>query len=108
MTRDIRAAARTLTEAFSSDLLTLINRDPDMIRDVAAAYLATQKTPQTLHFVFDGPPGPEAGRFVECETPDGRSINAGGWHEREDGFWELRVHLPATVWSDDSSAKPTA
>jgi hypothetical protein len=44
-----------------------------------------------LHIVFDGPPGPEAGRFVECETPDGRSINAGEWHERGDGLWELRI-----------------
>lgn len=63
-------------------------RDPDMIRDVAAAYLAR---PQTLNFVFDGPPGPEGSRFVEVETPDGRSVNAGEWAERADGFWELRV-----------------
>lgn len=45
----------------------------------------------TLHFVFDGPPGPEGGRFVECETPDGCSVKAGEWHERADGLWELRV-----------------
>lgn len=46
---------------------------------------------EMLHVVFDGPPGPEAGRFVECETPDGRSVNAGEWHERGDGLWELRI-----------------
>ena len=44
-----------------------------------------------LHIIFDGPPGPEAGRFVEVETPDGYSVNAGEWHERTDGFWELRI-----------------
>jgi hypothetical protein len=47
---------------------------------------------ELLHFIFDGPSGPECGRFIECETPDGRSVNAGTWHERGDGYWELRVH----------------
>ena len=49
-----------------------------------------------LHFVFDGPPGHQSGRFVEVETPDGNSINAGEWHERADGLWELRVQMPDT------------
>ncbi|MES2904568.1 MAG: hypothetical protein V4696_10320 [Pseudomonadota bacterium] len=56
----------------------------------------TQDKPHSgemLHFVFDGPPGPEAGRFIECETPDGRSVRAGEWHKREDGYWELRVPI---------------
>jgi hypothetical protein len=47
-----------------------------------------------LRIVFDGPPGPESGRFVECETPDGKSVNAGEWHERSDGLWELRLSRP--------------
>lgn len=51
---------------------------------------------EELRFVFDGPPGPECGRFVECETPDGRSVNAGTWHDRGDGYWELRVSRPST------------
>jgi hypothetical protein len=51
----------------------------------------------TLHIVFDGPPGPESGRFVECEAPDGRSINAGEWHERGDGYWELRIAVRPTA-----------
>jgi hypothetical protein len=50
-----------------------------------------------LHFVFDGPPGSECGRFVECETPDGRSVNADEWHERADGYWELRVPVMQSV-----------
>ena len=42
-----------------------------------------------IHIVFDGPPGPVAGRFVEVETPDGRSIKVGEWRERPDGYWAL-------------------
>ena len=41
-----------------------------------------------LHIVFDGPPGPEAGRFVEVETPDGKSVCAGRWEQR-DKYWHL-------------------
>lgn len=40
--------------------------------------------------LFDGPPAHEAGRFVETEDGNGRSINAGEWLER-DGYWVLRI-----------------
>ena len=43
-----------------------------------------------VDIVFDGPPGPEAGRFVEVER-DGKSISAGEWVKREDGYWVLRL-----------------
>lgn len=49
-----------------------------------------------IHFVFDSPPGPEGARFVECETPDGRSVNIGEWHRRTDGLWEVRVRVDDT------------
>ena len=49
----------------------------------------------TLHFVFDGLPSHEGPRFIEVETPDGKSINAGEWRERPDGFCELVVNLAA-------------
>lgn len=42
-----------------------------------------------LHFVFEGSP-PNA-LFVEVETPDGRSINAGDWSTRADGLSELVI-----------------
>ena len=45
------------------------------------------------HIVFDGPPGPEAGRFVEVETADGKGICLGEWIEREDGYWALVIPL---------------
>ena len=47
--------------------------------------------PRPINIVFDGPPGPEAGRFVEVETDDGASINAGEWIDRGDGLWALRI-----------------
>lgn len=43
-----------------------------------------------IDIVFDGPPGPEFGRFVEVESPPGRSIRFGEWVKRDDGFWVLR------------------
>lgn len=46
-----------------------------------------------LDFVCDGPPGPEAGRFVEVEDATGKSINAGQWIKRSDGYWALRIEL---------------
>ena len=48
---------------------------------------------KTIGIVFDGPPGPESGRFVEVER-NGRSINFGEWVHREDGFWVLRIPDP--------------
>ena len=49
-----------------------------------------RKRPQTyLDIVFDGPPGPEAGRFVEVER-GGASVSVGEWIE-QDGYWRLRL-----------------
>ncbi|MFG1818287.1 hypothetical protein ACGFIF_31295 [Kribbella sp. NPDC049174] len=46
---------------------------------------------QTINIVFDGPPAPQGGRFVEVETDDGHSISIGQWLERSDGNWALRI-----------------
>lgn len=48
-----------------------------------------------IDVVFDGPPGPEAGRFVEVENALGHGFNAGKWVQREDGYWVLRIPKPA-------------
>lgn len=46
---------------------------------------------RTIQIVFDGPPGAEAGRFVEVEE-NGRSINFGEWREgHNDGYWYLDI-----------------
>ena len=44
-----------------------------------------------IDVVFDGPPGPTCGRFVEVENDAGASISFGEWVEREDGYWALRI-----------------
>ena len=44
-----------------------------------------------IDIVFDGPPGPVAGRFVEVEDDSGASIGVGEWIERDDGYWALRI-----------------
>lgn len=60
-----------------------------------------------INIIFDGPPGHEAGRFVEVETDDGRSIDAGEWIERPDGFWALRItELPDQSLQTDPKRCP--
>jgi len=44
-----------------------------------------------IDIVFDGPPGPAAGRFVEIESPQGVAIRIGQWIDRGGGFWALRI-----------------
>jgi hypothetical protein len=46
-----------------------------------------------VHVVFDGSPGPVAGRFIEVETPDGKGISIGRWIERDDGYWALEIDV---------------
>lgn len=44
-----------------------------------------------INIVMDAPPGAKDSCFVEVETDDGKSINAGEWIEQENGFWALRI-----------------
>ncbi len=44
---------------------------------------------EPLFITFDGPPGPEGPRFIDVHTTDGRSVRAGEWIERHDGYWGL-------------------
>jgi hypothetical protein len=44
-----------------------------------------------LRIRFDGPPGPEAGRFIEVENEIGQSIKVGEWSEDDDGTWVLEI-----------------
>lgn len=45
--------------------------------------------------VFDGPPGHEAGRFVEVEDESRASVGVGEWIHRDDGYWALRLPVSA-------------
>ena len=46
------------------------------------------------HIVFDGPPDHNGPRFIEVETPEGKSVNAGEWRQRPDNLWELVIASP--------------
>jgi hypothetical protein len=47
--------------------------------------------PDHVDVVFDGPPGPGSGRFIEVEDATGKRIIFGEWIERDDGRWVLRI-----------------
>ena len=53
-----------------------------------------------IDVVFDGPPGPYSGRFVEVEDENGHGIQIGSWIHRADGFWALRIPLKARIMGD--------
>jgi hypothetical protein len=70
-----------------------------------AAELSAQGPKQPfIDIVFDGPPGPESGRFVEVENADGASIRLGEWVHREDGYWVIRF-VPDELSAQDASPK---
>jgi hypothetical protein len=60
---------------------------------------------QAINIVLDGPPGPEAGRFVEVETDGGASISIGEWIERPDGWWALRITELPNIEPTTTAAK---
>lgn len=54
-----------------------------------------------IDIVFDGPPAPESGRFVEVEdTNTGRSVARGQWVQRSDGYWALRMLDPNALMDE--------
>ena len=50
-----------------------------------------------IDIVFDAPPGPESGRFIEVEDESGRSINIGSWLASLDGYSRLRIMMPMNL-----------
>lgn len=61
-----------------------------------------------VEIVFDGPPGPTSGRFIEVEDPKGRSISIGHWWQRPDGYWALRIPCKDGVLADREAGSMTA
>lgn len=89
---DAEARARELLLRHCGEEARLVYwRDALRAIQDALALAAPSEKDAEWRVVFDGPPGHESGRFVECETADGRSVSVGQWHERPDGFWELRI-----------------
>ena len=64
-----------------------------IVADVATKAAAAALT-RLIEIVFDGPPGPDGGRFVEVEDEAGGSLDVGEWVERPDGYWALRLQIP--------------
>jgi hypothetical protein len=58
-----------------------------------------------VHLIFDGPPGPDGPRFIEAETPDGRSVRVGEWRQRPDGLWALVLFLAAQEMALESQTR---
>lgn len=50
---------------------------------------------EVIRLIFDGPPSPTAGRFIEAENEAGASIRVGEWkeHRNIEGWWELVIDL---------------
>jgi hypothetical protein len=82
---------RFFTAEESDDSRALRGIVPDAVVTSMASIPADHLGVRPLHIIFDGPPSHESGRFVECETPDGRGVSAGEWVERADGLWALVV-----------------
>jgi len=51
------------------------------------------RQPIELHIVFKDEGGPANLRFIEVETPDGKSVRAGTWLKREDGYAVLAMSV---------------
>lgn len=46
---------------------------------------------EKIRIVFDGPPGPQSGRFIEVEDMKGKSFNAGEWRQISEDLWALEI-----------------
>lgn len=74
--------------------------EPRKPRDVASAVAALAQPaaqegwrPTELHIVFKDEGGPANLRFIEVETLDGRSVRAGTWMKRADGYDVLALSV---------------
>ena len=61
---------------------------------------------ELVDIVFDGPPGPTAGRFVEVENMRGQSLSVGEWVQRPDGYWVLRLRALLTPPDEQREETP--
>ena len=85
-----------------SPVVERLNNYADRIAELEAALTAAQERTMAIRIIFDGPPGPDAGQFVEVETDTGESISIGEWIDRKDGYWALRIaKLPAPPEQED-------
>jgi len=102
MCNDVLAEYRKFLEAngikaitdhgwFTADAFEHQNMNGFASHSGAPVLKRTESIPTEIRIVFDGPPCPKAGRFVEVENSQGFSMKVGEWLERNDGYWELRI-----------------
>lgn len=83
---DAAERSLSLAKAASSHKAQLLNELAARVKELEAS---TPK-PYSFQIRFDGPPGPIAGRFVECETLEGKGLSVGHW-KQDDDDWLLVV-----------------
>lgn len=105
----IGAQMRAVREAFEpvvdwydgdgerTDLAGMVAEAVADLQQDRAALLGLRGGGAYVDIVFDGPPGPESGRFVETEDRHGSSIKVGEWVDRGDGYHALRIHGPDPI-----------
>jgi hypothetical protein len=82
---------RTITSEQADRIAALLQQQQHLL-GLACAELDRFMEKQPLNVIFTGPPGPGNDCvFVEVETDDGRSVKAGEWSQRQDGYWALRL-----------------
>ena len=82
---------RTITSEQADRIAALLQQQQHLL-GLAGAELDRFMEKQSLNIIFTGPPGPGNDCvFVEVETDDGRSVKAGEWSQRQDGYWALRL-----------------
>lgn len=80
-----RPAVVTIADRAAKELAgTVVTAEPSPAPDLSLQQHA-------IDIVFDGPPGPTAGRFVEVEDLSGKSVGVGQWIDRCNGMWALRI-----------------
>jgi hypothetical protein len=108
--KELVARLRALKEQGAQELADIIERDgidavPEGQRVRLAAAMVYAEAEEAdavagrlrdLTLLIDGPPGPEAGRFVDVVDSDGAGVRLGDWYETPDGLWALdfRAVLP--------------
>lgn len=71
-----------------------ISDHEDAWTTVHGFYIENEVKPRTVDVVFDGPPGPVCGRFVEVEDHESRaSVGMGSWSDRGDGMWAWSIEV---------------
>ncbi len=106
--REFHAAAPVLLDELAGALERALSAAKQMRRELADANTALgvlKPPPYSVDIVFDGPPGPESGRFIEVENGDGKSISWGSWFERADGYHVLRIPVYRPVSRDTTATE---